>query len=77
MNIKFEIGRSHDMDTTKTKKEKKDKAPTEAELKKIANAEEKTRLQGILTEAGVEFNGTLGVTKLQALVDELEKDPEE
>ena len=67
MNIKFEYGRNHEMDTVK--ETKKDKAPTEAQLKKIANEAEKTRLQGILTEAGVEFNGTLGVAKLQALVD--------
>ena len=40
-----------------------------AEEKKQANQVEKERLQSILKDADVEFSGTLGVKKLQILVD--------
>jgi hypothetical protein len=59
MNVKFEKGRNHSMDTVKTVKE--------------IELSEKDVLQKILTDAGVEFNKTLGVAKLQILVDELEE----
>ena len=60
MNIVFEKGREHSMDTVGTEPVSKVIEPTEKEL-----------LQAKLVEAGVEFNKTLGVAKLQALVDEL------
>ena len=66
MNIKFEKGRNHDMDTDKKVK------PAVSQPKADTSAEEKARLQAVLTEAGVEFKPQHGIAKLQALVDNIE-----
>ena len=81
MNIKFEHGRNHEMDTVKTKDTKsqdvkKDAEPTEAELAKVAEKNKKAELKAVLTTAGVEVKGNPGIAKLEAMIAELPKTPD-
>lgn len=74
MNIKFEHGRNHEMDTIK--ETKKDAEPTEAELAKVAEKNKKAELKAVLTTAGVEVKGNPGIAKLEAMIAELPKAPD-
>ena len=77
MEVLFEVGRKNPQgmvakQPSAEKKEVVAKTPTKSKPSKEEVEAEKKRLHAILDEAGVSYTKTLGVPKLQALVDEIQ-----